>query len=87
MTNLDEMRKVLSALGVHTQALANFDMSRFPLFRLSPGFKYPKTPKFDGTTNPHSHLVRFQMESAPYFYDLGLVMHLFFYSLEGEPMD
>ena len=27
------------------------------------------------------------MESAPYFYDLGLLIHLFFYSLEGEPMD
>ena len=62
-------------------------MSRFPSFRLPPGFKYPKTPKFDGTTNPLNHLVRFQMVSAPYFYDLGLVIHLFFYSLEGEPID
>ena len=87
MTNLDEMRKILSALGVHTQASANFDMSRFPPFRLPLGFKYSKTPKFDGTTNPLSHLVRFQMELAPYFYNLGLLIHRFFYSLEGEPMD
>ena len=62
-------------------------MSRFLPFRLPPSFKYPKTPKFNGTTNPLSHLVWFQMESAPYFHDLGLVVHLFFYSLEGEPMD
>ena len=27
------------------------------------------------------------MESALYFHDLGLVVHLFFYSLTGEPMD
>ena len=78
-TNLAEMRKTLNALGVHTQAP--------PSFQLPQAYKYPKTSKFDGTTNPHSHIIRFQMESAPYCHDLGLLIHLFFYSLEGELME
>ena len=87
MTNLDEMRKILSAFGVHTQAPANFDMSRFPSFRLPSGFKYPKIPKFYGTTNPQSHIMRFQMEAAHYCHDLGFLIHMFFYFLEGESME
>ena len=87
LSNLAEMRKILNSLGVQTQAPPTFDMSRFPPFQLPPGFKYPKTLKFDGTTDPHSHIMRFQIESAPNFHDLGLTIHLFFYSLEGEPMD
>ena len=86
-TNLAEMRTMLNVLGIHTQAPPSFDMSKFPLFQLPRGFKYPQTLKFDGTTNPHSHIVKFQMKSTPYCHDLGLHIHLFFYSLEGEPMD
>ena len=86
-TDLAEMRKMLSALGVHTQAPPSFDMGKFPPFRLPPGFKYPKMPRFDGTTNPQSHIMRFQMEAAPYCHDLGLLIHMFFYFLEGEPME
>ena len=86
-TDLAEMRKMPSTLGVHTQALLSFNMSKLPPIWLPPGFKYSKMSKFDGVTNPHSHIMRFQMESTPYCHDLGLLIHLFFYSLEGEPME
>ena len=86
-TDLAEMRKMLSTLGVHTQALPSFDMSKFPSVWLPLGFKYPKMSKFDGATNPHSHIMRFQMKATPYYHDVGLLIHLFFYSLERESME
>ena len=63
-----------------------YDTSKFPHFTLPPGYKMPKMRRYNGAKDPMNHLAAFNMDTLPYRYDRGLIIYLFFKTLEGEAL-
>ena len=89
MPRLDIKRMISKALaeaGVTSKAPVGYDTSKFPHFTLPPGFKMPKMRRYNGAEDPRNHLATFNMDTLPYRYDQGLIVYLFFKTLEGEAL-
>ena len=78
--------EVSAEAGVTSKAPIGCDTSKFPHFTLPPGFKMPKMRRYDGTGDPRNHIAAFTMDTLPYRYDTGLIVYLFFKTLEGEAL-
>ena len=78
--------EALTEAGVTSKAPIGFDTSKFPHFILPPGFKMPKMKKYSGIEDLRGDLAIFAMDALPYQHDNGLIIYLFFKSLEGEAL-
>ena len=78
--------EALTEVGITHKAPIGFDTSKFPHFVLPPGFKMPNMRKYSGIEDPRGHLATFTMDALPFQYDNGLIIYLFFKSLEGEAL-
>ena len=78
--------EALAEAGVTSKAPVGYDTSKFPHFTLPPGFKMPKMRRYNGAEDPRNHLAAFNMDTLPYRYDQGLIVYLFFKTLEGEAL-
>ena len=86
MNDLTALKDFIEQVANKVKSPPMYDVSKYVPFVIPPGFKFPKLTKFSGNSDPVNHFKKFSMETHHYRYDLGLMIHLFSISLEGDAL-
>nr|XP_027066765.1 uncharacterized protein LOC113692545 [Coffea arabica] len=89
LKRLDQFEEFIrKSQGLSKQGSLDYnELCLFPDMQLPMGFKVPKFTKYDGTSNPKTHLRMFANKLGKPIDDENLPVHLFPKSLEGDALD